>query len=313
MSVKQVPVNAPQVQFPFKFKWEHTYDMGAAAVTKTFQLAQAPIAAIILQFDMLGQGAAAVIASALTQVATSLKVTDGGRDITPIWSGAEWYEYMKAFYGRIPPFQDGTAADNKLALLQMVIPFGRPKANVNPSLLSILDSDVGFVPEGVPQIELAFPADGNAIDTRHLKIGVMYMNNKPAYTKKWTSWSSQTLNVTGGIDWILPVSGLLSEMFLYQTSSYNDTLTSDAPTLKKFDLLQNSKSMITDGEMFNMLGMLEQSSVQLNDDYLYMPFVKYPVDDFSYMPRLGNDTRFRAYGGVADALSAAFSYLVPSA
>jgi hypothetical protein len=312
MQFQQVPTTQPTVSFPFKFAWLQSYDMGAAAVTKNFELAKSPMAAIVLQYDMLGQGAAAVIASALTQCATTLKITDGGKDITPNWSGAEWYEYLSAFYGRIPPFQDGTAADNKLALLQFVIPFGRPLANVNPSLLSVFDQQVGFMPKGTPQIELSFPADGNAIDNRHLKIGVVYMNTKPAYTKEWTSWSSQTLNTTGGIDWILPDTGLLAEAFFYQTSSYNDTLTADAPTLKEWNLTQAGKSMISDGKMFNMLGALIDTTPQPDDDYIYVPFAKYPVDDFSAMPKLGSDTRFTAFGGVADAFKAAFSVLKPA-
>jgi hypothetical protein len=311
-SYQQVPTNSPTVIYPFKFKWLQSYDMGAAATTKIFEMAKAPIAGIILQFDMLGQGAAAVIASALTQCITTLKITDGGVDVTPNWSGAEWYNYLSTFYGRICPFQDGTAADNKLALLSMVIPFGRPSANVNNSLLSVFDQLVGFIPKGVPQIELSFPADGNAIDTRHLKVGVVYMNSSPAYTKKWTSWSSQTLNTTGGVDWILPNTGLLAEAFIYGTSAYNDTLTSDAPTLKEWDLTQAGKSLISDGKMFNMLGALIDTTPTPNDDYYHVVFSKYPVDDLNLMPKLGPDTRFTAYGGVADALKAAFATIQPA-
>lgn len=307
--VRQVPVNQPSVVYPFKFVWAHSYDMGAAATTKLFELAKAPIAAIIMQWDMLGQGAAAVVASAKTQCATTLKVTDGGQLVTPNWSGAEWYAYLSAFYNRIPPFQDGTAADNKLALMQYVIPFGRPSAIANPSLFSMFDPQVGFVPKATPQIELTFPADGNAIDTRHLKIGVVYHNTLPAYHKIWSEWSAQTLNTTGAVDWILRTSGLLSEMFLASTSAYNDTLTADAPTLKDWNLTQADKSMLTDGKMFNMLGALMDTTNQPTDDYIHVPFSKYPADDFALMPKMGNDTRFRAYGGVADALTAAFAYL----
>lgn len=303
---KQVPTSQPSVAYPFRYKFQENHTLNAAATTKYFQLAQSPIAAIILQFDMLGNGAAATIANALTQCISTLKVTDGGTDITPNWSGVEWYNYLNAFYGHICPFQDGSAADNKLALLQMVIPFGRPTAIRNPSLMSAFDANVGFVPKGIPQIEWTYPADGNAIDTRHLKVGVVYMNNKPTYTSKWTSWAAQTLNTTGGVDWFLPKTGMLAEAFLYQTSSYNDTLTSDAPTLKNWDLTQAGKSMITDGQMFNMLGALQDVNAQPNDDYILIPFSKYPLDDFMLMPKLGNDTKFTAFGGVADDFKAAF-------
>lgn len=305
----QVAVSTPTVIYPFKLKNVEKYTLANAVTTKYFQLAQAPMAAIILQFDMLGNAAAATIANALTQCITSLKITDGGKDITPNWSGAEWYEYLNAFYGHICPFQDGSAADNKLALLQMVIPFGRSSAIQNPSLLSMFDQMVGFVPKATPQVEWVYPADANSIDTRHLKISVVYMNSKPSYTSRWTSWSTQTLNTSGGVDWVLPSSGLLAEMFMYQTSSYNDTLTADAPTLLDWDLTQAGKSMISDGKMFNMFGALQNVAAQPDDDYILVPFSKYPADDFSMMPKLGNDTRFTAFGGVADDFKLAVKVL----
>lgn len=312
MSVKQIAVNQPQVSFPFKLKHAHTIDLGAGAATVNRELGKAPIAAIILQFDMLGAGGAATVANALTQCGTKIYVDDGGNNVTPQFSAAEWYEYDSAFFGRAPNFQDGTAADNKLALLQLIIPFGRPLANANPSLFSLYDSQVGFVPKATPQIIIEYPADANSIDTRHLKIGVMYMSTKPAYTKRWNNWATQTLNTTGATDWILPSEGLLLEAFMYQTSAYNDTLTSDAPTLKNWDLTQADKSMITDGQMFNLLAALNNLTPQPDDDYIYVPFCKYPLDDLSACPRLGNDTRFKAYGGVADSFKLAVSYITPS-
>lgn len=302
--------NPTVLPFPFTIKWQQTHTIAAGGETKKFELGKAPIAAIFLNIDCLGNGAAATVAN-LNGLLTSMKVTDGGADITPLWSGAEWYEYIAAFTGRLPPFQDGTAADNKLALQQLVIPFGRPLGTKHPSPLSMFDPLVGFKPKAVPLLEMVFAADGSNIDNRHIKIGVMYYNGSPRFTKKWTDWSSLTLSTSGFTDWILPSYGQLLEIFMYRTSSYNDTLTSDSPTLLKWNLTQNSRSMITDGEMFDIFGALEDTYAQPDDDYLLIPFVQNTMMDLSLAPRLGNDTRFKAYGGVADALTCAFSVISP--
>jgi hypothetical protein len=299
--------HTPLTTYPLVIKNIYTQTLGAGAETTDIELPQAPIAAIILQWDMLGQGAAATVASAKTQIATYLKVTDGGVDVTPNWSGAEWYDYLSAYYGHIVPFQDGTAADNKLALMAYVIPFGRPLATRHGGLLVAFDPLVGFVPKGTPLVHIESPADGNAIDTRHLKVGAVMYRGKPSYTKKWTGWASQTLSTTGAKDWILPSAGQLIEAFIYQTTAYNDTLTADAPSLLNFDVTQNGKSILTDGQMFNCLGALLDSTAQPDDDYLHLPFVQNTGMDLSLAPQLGPDTRFKAYGGVADALTAAFA------
>lgn len=211
----QTPVTM-QAGYPFRLKWTHTFTPDSGGETKVLELAQAPIAAIILAQDCLGSGAAATAAN-LNGLLTSMKVTDGGKDITPNWSGAEWAEYLAAFKGSVLNFQDGTAADNKLALQPLFIPFGRPLGTRHPSVLSLFDPLVGFVPSGIPQIEMVIAADGSSIDNRHIKVGVLYYNSPPAYTKKWTSWAAQTLSTTGGKDWILPQNGQLLEAFLYQT------------------------------------------------------------------------------------------------
>lgn len=299
-----------QSGYPFRLKWTHTHTVAAGGETKVYELAQAPIAAIVINQDCLGSGAAATVGN-LNGLLTSIKVTDGGELVTPTWSGTELYEYNAAFRGSLPPFQDGTAADNKLAMQSLVIPFGRPLATRHPSPFSVFDPMVGLVPKGIPQIEAVFAADGSNIDTRHVKIGVMYYTYKPAYTKKWTEWSSQTLSTSGAKDWILPQTGQLLEAFMYQTSSYNDTLTADAPTLLKWDITQSGKSIVTDGEMFNMLGAMIDTNAQPDDDYIYVPFVQNTSMDLSLAPRLATDTRFLAYGGVADAFKAAFAKVDP--
>lgn len=304
------PVPRPEI-YPFKLKnLVDTVDLTANAVVQSWELDRRPMAAIILNFDMLGSGAAATLPNALTQCGTEIYVTDGGRTITPKWSAAELYEYQSAFFGRNPPFQDGTAADNKLALLQLIIPFGRPNPFAGNSITALVDPLVGFVPKAIPRLHLSTPADGNSIDTRHLKITVVYYDGiTPSYTKAWSDWSEQTLSTTSFKDWLLPDSGKLSEIFLYQTSSYNDTLTSDAPTLKQWRITQKGSDVLTDGEVPNCIGALLDSTPIPDDDYLYLPLMKYPVDDLSFTIPLTPDTRFKVKGGVADALKAAFAVL----
>jgi len=294
------------------FKVEYDWTPGAAAVTKDIPLQRAPIHAVVAQWDMLGQGAAAVIASALTACGTIINLKDGAGDVTPKWTGAELYEYHNHFFGRIVPFQDGTAADNKLALMPLVIPMGRPSILANSSIVMLADPMVGWNPQGDPFLHIEVPADGNAIDGRHLKLWVMYGDQPFRFGKRWTSWTTQTLNTSGPTDWILGNKGSLCEMFLYQTSAYNDTLTADAPTLKEFEFRRGANSVLTDGKVCNILEALINTTPTPDDDYLYLALSMSPMDDFGNCINMNNpaNTIFRATGGVADDLKAAFSVLL---
>jgi hypothetical protein len=307
------PVPVPQL-YPFFIKNQiDTVDLTASAVVDSIELDRRPIAAIILNFAMLGSGAAATIANALTQCGTELYVSDGGRIITPKWSAAELYEYHNHFFNRIAPFQDGTAADNKLALLSMVIPFGRPNPFMGNSITSLVDPMVGFVPKAIPRLHYSTPADGNSIDTRTMKVSVLYYDGiRPSWSKAWTDWSSITQSATSYKDWLLPDAGRLLETFMYLTSAYNDTLTADAPTLLKWRITQKGTDVLTSGEVTNILGALLDSTPTPDDDYLYLPLMKFPVDDLSYTIPLTPDTRFKTLGGVADALKAAFGIINPA-
>lgn len=288
-----------------------TWTPGAGAVVKDFSLPQGAISACILQWDMLGSGAAATVANALTQCGTLVYLKDGAGDVTPEWTAAQLYEYHNQFFDRICPFQDGTAADNKLALFQQIIPMGRPLQRGTSSLFGLIDPYVGWNPKGTPQLHIDIPADGNSIDGRHLKIVVVYANKPFKYGKRWTTWASQTLSTTGYTDWIIADKGLLLEMFAYATSAYNDTLTADAPTLLKAKFERASKDVIFDGEIPNIFGCLQDVTPTPDDDFLYFSLSQGYDDDFSNCVNMnGAETKFRAYGGVADAFIATFSYLL---
>lgn len=291
-------------------KEEHTWTPGASAVTKDFPLAKRSIAAIILQMDMLGNSGAATIANAKTQLGTYIYIKDGGEKVTPEWSLTELYEYYKAFFGRIPPFQDGTAANDKLALLQVIIPFGRPQVLSHSSLLpSIIDPYVGFKPKNTPYLHVEVPADGNSIDTRHLKVVVVYFDKPPKFNKKWTDWSTQTVSTTGLTDWTIGDKGAWLEAFLFATSEYNATLASDAPSILDIQIERDSKAVLFEGAVPNILGALLDSDVLTDDQYLYMALSQAPFDNFANCVRLIKETKFRILGGVADDVKAAFSVL----
>jgi len=289
-------------------------DLTASAVVDSIELAQRPIAAIVLSFAMLGAAAAATLANALTQCGTLLYVTDGGEVITPKWTAAEIYEYHNHFFNRIPPFQDGTAADNKEAYLDLIIPFGRPKPIVGNGLFNLVDDMVGFVPKAIPKLHYSTPADANSIDTRTMKVTTIYYDGiKPAWTKKWTDWSGITQSTTSYKEWLLPDTGRLLEVFMYQTSSKNDTLTSDAPTLKQWKITQKGHNVVTGGDVYAApLTALLDTTPTPDDDYVYIPFVESPVDSLRFTLPLTPDTRFKTKGGVADSLSAAFSVINPA-
>jgi len=151
------------------------------------------------------------------------------------------------------------------------------------------------------------PADGGTLDTRHLKATVLYYVTPPRYTKKWTDWSTQTVSTSSLTDWTIGDRGLWLETFIYATSSYNDTLASDAPSVKEIEIERNGVDVLASGAIPNILGCLIDTTNVADDDYLYMCLSQGPNDYFDLCPRLSGLTKFRILGGVADAVIAAFS------
>jgi len=284
---------------------------GASAITKDIPLAKRAIAAIILNCDVLGNSGAATAANLLTQLGT-FYVKDGGKKVTPEWTALEWAEYLSHFLGRPygTPFQDGTAANDKLALLSLIIPFGRPYIGVHGSFLpALIDPHVGFKPSNTPYLYMSLPADGNSLDTRHIKVTVIYYDTPPKYNKCWTAWSNQTLSTSSLTDWTIGDRGLWLEAFLFATSSYNDTLTSDAPSIKDIEIERLGKDVLFSGTVPNILGALIDTTNVADDDYLYLTLSQSPLDNFANCVRLAGETKFRILGGVADAVKAAFSVI----
>lgn len=291
-------------------KEEYDWTVGASAVTKDIKLAKRSIAAIDLQFTMLGAGAAATAGNALTQLGTLIYVKDGGKKITPEWSYAEWVEYFQLFFGMIPAFQDGTAADNKLAMQHLVIPFGRPTPYRHQSIFpTVIDPHVGFKPVNQPYLHMSMPADANSIDNRQVKVTVFYHDIAPRYNKTWTDWSSQTVSTSSLTDWTIGDRGLWLEAMLFATSAYNDTLTSDAPSIKDIEIERLGKDVLFSGAVPNIFGALLDTTVSIDDDYTYFTLSHAPFDNFANCVRLNGETKFRILGGVADAVKAAFSVL----
>ena len=250
-------------------KEQHTWTPGAAAVTKDFELAKRPLHAVILQWDMLGAAAAATLANALTQCGTLVYLKDARGDVTPQWSATVLEQYQQLFTGKNTPFQDGTAADNKLALFQQIIPMGRPMlGHDNPFPYGLLDPYVGYNPKGTPFLHVSVPADANSIDTRHLKIVPIYGDAPFAYDKRWTPWTSQTVSTTGLVDWIVGDRGLWLESLIFATSGYNGTLTSDAPSILDLEIERGGKDALFDGAVPNVLGALLDDDTHADDNYL---------------------------------------------
>jgi len=285
------------------------YSPGAGAVTKDFELAKAPIGAIILRMYALGSGAAGTAAHFKTQFGTFIYVKDGDGDITPRWSLTELYEYHKAFFNRIPPFQDGTAADNKAGFMRVIIPFGRPAMMSNNSLFPVLEDPlVGWNPKSTPILHVEMPADSD-VDARTMQITVLYRKTPFPYTKKWTDWTSLTLNTTGLVDWIVGDNGKWLETFLFQTSEENATLTSDAPSIKKITFERGGNSVVFDGQVFNPFGALLDSLQMTDDQYLYWAFSHLHGDPLSKCINLSAETKIRIQGGVADAVKCSSSVI----
>lgn len=287
-------------------------DPGAGAVTEDYELPKGPIAFIDYTIVGLGNLAAGTYPNALIQYGTKIYVKDGGDKITPEWSLTELAEYLACFQGKLPEFQDGTPADNKLFKTTFRIPFGRPNGGRSCNPFKI-DPLVGWNPKSVPLFHLELPADGNTIDGRYFYLSVGYAARPFTYTKKWTDWSSQTLNVTGAKDWVIGSHGLLLEAFFYQTSSYNDTLTSDAPTLKFWEIRRGQKSILSDGKVPNILSAMHAVADQPDDDYEYFCLSESDDQGLADLINLsstpGQETVFKAYGGVADAFKACFSVI----
>jgi len=281
---------------------------GAGAVSEDIELAKAPIHAILLRMYALGSGAAALIAHFKTQFGTLIYAKDGRGDITPRWTLAELYEYHKAFFNRIPPFQDGTAANDKAAFLRVIIPFGRPCMMSNNSLFpTIEDPLVGWNPQSTPYLHIEVPADSD-IDNRTTQVSVLYGKNPFQWTKKWTDWTSQTLSTSGLKDWIVGDKGRWLESFVFQTSEENATLTADAPSILKVAFERKGQSVVLDGQVFNPFGALLDSTQMLDDQYLYWSFSQLHGDPLSKCVNLDlGETKIRLLGGVADAVKVASS------
>ena len=185
-------------------KEQHTWTPGAGAVTKDFELAKRPLHAVILQWDLLGNSAAATLANALTQCGTLIYLKDARGDVTPQWTAAELVKYQEAVLGKNVNAQNGTAANDVALFLQMILPMGRPMVGGNsPFPIGLLDPYVGYNPKGTPFLHVSVPADGGTLDTRHLKIVPVYGDAPFAYAKRWTPWTSQTVSTTGLTDWIV--------------------------------------------------------------------------------------------------------------
>lgn len=298
-------------------KEEHTWTPGASAITKDFELQKQPICAVGFQWDMLGAGAAATLANAKTQCGTYVYLKDGRGDITPRFSLTELVEYYKQFFGIDPPFQDGTAADNKLTLFQVTLPMGRPpRGIINPGagIETLYDRMVGWKPVGTPVVHIEVPADANSIDNRHLKLIVYYSPTAPRYTKIWTDYTSITLSTTEWKDWEVGSMGSMLEAFLFETSEYNATLTSDAPTMKDARLQRGGEDVRFEKNLPNIFGSFQNIDVTLDDQYKYFALSFNPETDLSRCiqcaTREGQSLKFGAYGGVADAMKAAFSKIL---
>jgi len=281
---------------------------GAGAVTIDIELAKAPIHAIIIRNYALGSGAAGTVAHFNTQFGTLIYAKDGRGDITPRWSLAELYAYQTAFFNRIPPFQDGTAADNKAAFQRIIIPFGRPCMMSNASLFpTIEDPLVGWNPESTPYLHIEVPADSD-VDARTTQISVLYKKSPFPWTKKWTDWTSQTLSTSGLKDWIVGDRGRWLESFVFQTSEENATLTADAPSILKMAFDRKGNSVVLDGEVYNPFGALLDSLAMTDDQYLYWAFSQLHGDPLSRCVNLDlGETKIRLLGGVADAVKVASS------
>jgi len=290
-------------------KEEHTWTPGAAAAIKDFELQKAPIAAIIIRQVALNETDATTLAEDLTQFATKMYIKDGGTRITPEWSATEFYQYHAAFFGRIPPLQDGTKANNTLNFLRMIMPLGRPQVLSHASFLpAIVDPLVGLNPKGTPYLVLDVPADA-ANDNREYKILVVYKHAPFRYTKKWTDWASQTLSTTSYKDWTIGDAGLWLELFGFQTTEENTNPASDVPTILKINVERGGKDVLFDGDVTNPLGALLPSLTMVDDQYLYMILSQAPFDNFDMCVKLDKETKFRVKGGAADVAKFAFSVI----
>jgi len=297
-------------------KQEYLWTPGASAITKNFELAKRPIAAIIITMDALGNTGAATRANMLTQMGTEISVKDGGTKITPEWSASQWDKYMKHFLGINPLFPDGTAANDTIATCHLIIPFGRPlRGRQLGGLLDLEDPLVGFCPKGVPELYMSLPADGSTLDTRNIKITVLYHDVKPKFNKLWTPWSSQTLN-TATETWFNvgeDPKRLLLEMFLFQTTEWNTNMASEVPTIKSWRLTKGGNNIFTDGNVSGQLLFATMDEViQVDDQYFHFPFSFGPWDNLSKCIRLDKMVKLGILGGVADAATVAFALIEPA-
>lgn len=291
-------------------KEEFDWTPGASAVTKDIELSKAPIAALILRMRALGETDASTLAQDLTQFATYMYLVDGGDDITPRLSATEFYQYHCAFFNRIPPLQDGTKANNVMLFLRMIMPLGRPQVLSHNSLLpSIVDPLVGWNPKSTPYLHMEVPADSE-IDARNYKIAVVYKDSPFKYSKKWTSWSSQTLSTAGYTDWVIGDRGLMLELFAFHTTEENTNPASDVPSILEVTMERKGKSVLFDGDVTNPLGALLDTNVMADDQYQYLCLSQAPFDNFANCVNLNlGETKLRVKGGVADAAKFAFSVI----
>lgn len=289
-------------------KEQQTWTPGAGAVVKDFELAKRPLHAITMQWDGLGDSGVATVGHMLTQGGTIVNLKDARGDVTPKWSATELNEYYETFTGKNTPFQDGTAANDVLALVPLILPMGRPNRNAGFPL-EILDPLVGYNPKGTPFLHIEVPADANSIDNRHLKIVTYYADTPFQYDKRWTPWTSQTVSTTGLTDWIVGDRGLWLEWLMFETTSYNDTLGTDVPSVIDIELERGGKDVLFDGAVPNILGSFLDDDVHADDDYKYMNLSQAPFNDFRNCINLTSETKVRIKGGVANAVTMAFSVL----
>jgi len=270
-----------------------------------------------LRLACLSETDAATLAELKTQFGTYLYLTDGGKDITPRWSLTELAMYQLQFFNRAPLWCNAGEADNKMGYYRVVIPLGRPQPNGSMSFLpAVVDPLVGWNTKSTPFLHWEVPADGNSVDNRTAKIAVVYKNSPFRYTKKWTSWATQTLSTTGYVDWIIGDKGQLLEIFAFQTTEENAALASDVPTIAEMTLERRGKSVLLDGDVFNLLtAMIDEGSagaedITMLDDYMYLALSQAPLGDFSLCVNLNlGQTKLRVKGGVADAAKFAFSII----
>lgn len=298
-------------------KQEYKWTPGAGAVTKNIELSKRAIAAVIISCDALGNTGAGTKANMLTQFGTEISLKDGGVKVTPAWSATQWNIYLKHFMGLDPLFPDGTAANNTIVTENIIIPMGRPlRGRQFGGVLDLIDPLVGFVPKNIPELYMSVPADGGTLDTRNLKVTVLYHDVVPKYNKLWTPWASQTLSTSTETWWKVGehAKRMLLEMFLFQTTEWNTNMASEVPTILSWRLTKDGANILTDGNVSGQLlfATVDETFLAGDDQYFYFPLSFGPWDNLRNCIKMDKMVKLGLLGGVADAATAAFSLIEPS-